>query len=133
MEYIAVITASIAALTSIITLVLQRRWQVKDKRAEHDDECRQTLKRIEQKLDAHITADAEDNIKQRRTQFLIFADEISRGVHHSKEHFESIIELVDDYDRYCKAHPDFPNSKAMAAEKLIKDTYQTRLSKGDWL
>lgn len=133
MEYIAVITASIAALTSVITLVLQRRWQVKDKRAEHDDECRQTLKRIESKLDAHITADAEDNIKQRRTQFLIFADEISRGVHHSKEHFESIIELVDDYDRYCKAHPDFPNSKAMAAERLIKDTYQSRLSKGDWL
>lgn len=133
MEWVAVITASIAALTSIVTLVLQRRWQVKDKRSDRDDECKKTLNRIEQKLDAHITADAEDNIKQCRTQFLIFADELSRGVHHSREHYEAIIELVDDYDRFCKANPDFPNSKARAAEKLIKDTYQDRLSKNDWL
>lgn len=133
MEYIAVITASIAALTSIITLVLQRRWQMQDKRAEHNDECKQTLTRIERKLDAHITADAEDNIKQLRTQFLIFADELSRGVHHSREHFEAIIEMVDDYDRFCKANPEFPNSKARAAERLIKDTYQDRVNKNDWL
>lgn len=133
MEYIAVITASIAALTSIITLVLQRRWQMQDKRADRDDECKQTLHRIEEKLDAHITADAEDNAKQCRTQFLIFADELSRGIHHSREHYESIIDLVDDYDRYCKSNPDFPNSKARAAERLIRDTYQDRLSKNDWL
>lgn len=133
MEYVAVITASIAALTSIITLVLQRRWKMQDKRAEHNDECKQTLTRIERKLDAHITADAEDNIKQLRTQFLIFADELSRGVHHSREHFEAIIEMVDDYDRFCKANPEFPNSKARAAERLIKDTYQDRVNKNDWL
>lgn len=133
MEWVAVITASIAALTSIVTLILQRRWQVRDKRSEHDDECKHTLKRIEDKLDSHIQADEEDNIKQCRTQFLIFADELSRGVHHSREHFEAITDLVDDYDRYCKSHPDFPNSKARAAEKLIKDTYQERVNKNDWL
>lgn len=133
MEYIAVITASIAALTSIITLVLQRRWQVKDKRAERDDECKKTLHRIEEKLDSHISADMEDNAKQCRTQFLVFADELSRGIHHSREHYEAIIDLVDDYDRYCKGNPDFPNSKARAAERLIRDTYQERLTKNDWL
>lgn len=133
MEYIAVITASIAALTSIITLALQRRWQMQDKRADRDDECKQTLHRIESKLDAHITADAEDNAKQCRTQFLIFADELSRGIHHSREHYESIIDLVDDYDRYCKSNPDFPNSKARAAERLIRNTYQDRLANNDWI
>ena len=133
MEWIAVITASIAALTSLATLLLNRRFQRIDRAAEQDDECKATLKRIEAKLDAHITSDKEDAIKQGRSQFLIFADELSRGVLHSKEHFEAVIELVDDYDRYCKTHPDFPNSKARAAEKLIRETYEKRLTKGDWL
>ena len=133
MEYIAVITASIAAFTSILTLLLNRKWQNADREDEKRNECKQTLERIEEKLDAHISADKEDTVKQGRTQFLIFADEISRGIHHSKEHYEAIIELVDDYDRYCKMHPNFPNSKARAAETLIKDTYQERVNKGDWL
>lgn len=133
MEWIAIVTAGIAALTSLLGLILNRRWSVKDKRAEHDDECKATLKRIEDKLDAHIQADAEDSMRQARAQFLIFADELSRGVPHSREHFEAVIEMVDNYDRFCKEHPDFPNSKARAAEKLIKDSYQNRLTKNDWL
>lgn len=133
MEWVAVITAGIAAVTSLVTLLLNRRFQRQDRAADRDDECKQTLHRIEQKLDAHITADKESSVKQERTQFLIFADELSRGVLHSKEHFEAIIELVDDYDRFCVAHPDFPNSKARAAEKLIRDTYQKRVEQGDWL
>lgn len=133
MEWIAVITASIAALTSLVTLLLNRRFQRIDRAAEKDNECKQTLNRIEKKLDAHIASDKEDAIKQGRTQFLIFADELSRDIPHSREHFEAIIELVDDYDRYCKEHPSFPNSKARAAEALIKDTYQHKLAKGDWL
>ena len=132
MEYVAVITASIAALTSIITLVLNRKWQKDDRRSERNDKCAETLHRIEQKLDAHIKTDTEDNIKQSRTQFLIFADEVSRGVWHSKEHFEAIMELVDAYDRYCQANPNFPNSKARAAEKLIKDEYQKHVNLNDW-
>lgn len=129
MEWIAVITAGIAALTSLVTLLLNRRFQWIDR----NDECKQTLERIEQKLDAHIDADQEASIKQGRTQFLIFADELSRGIPHSREHFEAVIDLVDDYDRYCKDHPKFPNSKARAAEALIRDTYQNKLAKGDWL
>lgn len=133
MEWIAVITASIAAVTSLVTLLLNRRFQRIDRAAEKDDECKATLERIEQKLDAHIDADQEASIKQGRTQFLIFADELSRGIPHSREHFEAVIDLVDDYDRYCKDHPKFPNSKARAAEALIRDTYKNKLAKGEWL
>lgn len=133
MEWIAVITAGIAAATSLVTLLLNRRFQRIDRAAEKDDECKATLDRIEKKLDAHIDADQEASIKQGRTQFLIFADELSRGIPHSREHFEAVIDLVDDYDRYCKDHPKFPNSKARAAEALIRDTYQNKLAKGDWL
>lgn len=133
MEWIAVITAGIAAVTSLVTLLLNRRFQRIDRAAERDDECKAALERIEQKLDAHIDADQEASIKQGRTQFLIFADELSRGIPHSREHFEAVIDLVDDYDRYCKDHPKFPNSKARAAEALIRDTYKMKLAKGEWL
>ena len=78
MEWIAVITASIAALTSIVTLILQRRWQVKDKRSERDDECKKTLNRIERKLDEHIDADEQNSVRQARSRIIVFADEITR-------------------------------------------------------
>ena len=133
MEWIAVITASIAALTSIITLVLQRRWQVHDKRSEHDDECKQTLKRIERKLDEHIDADEQNSVRQARARIIVFADEITRGEKHSKEHFDSVRDDADYYDKYCVSHPDYPNRKAESANALIDSTYTELQRTGEWL
>lgn len=133
MEWIAIVTASIAALTSLITLVLNRRWQVKDKNSEREDECKRTLERIESKLDGHIAADETESIRICRTQMIVFADEITRGVKHSKEHFDAVRDAADKYDKYCLAHPDYPNRKAESAKALIDRTYEKLNETGEWL
>lgn len=133
MEYATIITAGISALMSLVTLLLNRRWKKQDKDSERDDECKQTLSRIESKLDAHIEADTLDAVARCRSRIIVFADEVSRGVKHSKEHFDSVRDDCDYYDRYCASHPDYPNRKAEAAKKLIDYTYDELNRTGDWL
>lgn len=133
MEWAAVITASIAAFVSILSLLLNRKWQKDDKNSEAKDECEKTLKRIEKKLDAHIEADALDSVRQCRARIIVFADEITRGLPHSKEHYDCIRDDADYYDRYCSEHPKYPNRKAEAAKALIDKTYDEHLQLGDWL
>ena len=125
--------ALIAATVSIVTLLLNRKWAKDDKRSERDDECKQTLKRIESKLDAHIDADEKESVRMCRSQIIVFADEITRGVRHSKEHFDAVRDAADKYDKYCAAHPDYPNRKAESAKALIDKAYTKLTESGEWL
>lgn len=79
---------------------------------------------LDLKMTKHEEKDAEDKILQKRKDILVFSDEIYNEVYHSKEHFDEIIELIDDYEDYCDAHPNFENNKALIAIQRIKDVYQ---------
>ena len=59
-----------------------------------------------------------------RYRILRFDDEIRHGEKHSKEHFDQIIEDIDEYEDYCRDHPEFPNSKVVFAIRNIKNVYQ---------
>ena len=133
MQYATIITAGIAALMSLVTLLLNRKWKLDDDKASQNDECKKTLNRIEKKLDEHIDADEQNSVRQARARIIVFADEITRGVRHSKEHFDSVRDDADYYDRYCSSHPDYPNRKAEAAKTLIDSTYTELLKTGEWL
>ena len=133
MEFATIVTAAIAAIVSIVTLLLNRKWKRDDDKAARKDECEKTLNRIERKLDEHIDADEQNSVRQARSRIIVFADEITRGVRHSKEHFDSVRDDADFYDRYCKAHPDYPNRKAEAAKALIDSTYTELQRTGEWL
>lgn len=133
MEYATIITAGIAAIVSIVTLALNRKWKKDDDESARNDECKKTLNRIERKLDEHIDADEQNSVRQARSRIIVFADEITRGVRHSKEHFDSVRDDADYYDKYCKSHPDYPNRKAEAAKALIDSTYTELQRTGEWL
>ena len=76
------------------------------------------------KMNNHEEKDAEDKILGKRKDILVFADEIYEEKYHSKEHFEEMLELIDDYEDYCDTHPMFENNKALIAIQRIKDVYQ---------
>lgn len=76
------------------------------------------------KMTKHEAKDAEDKILNKRKDILEFADEIYDEKYHSKEHFEEMLELIDDYENYCGSHPNFENNKALIAIQRIKDVYQ---------
>lgn len=61
---------------------------------------------------------------QARTRILRFNDELLREDRHSKEMFDSVLEDVDFYERYCLEHPRYKNSKAVLAIANIKRCYE---------
>lgn len=88
-------------------------------------------------LDGEIKGVRDDadlhNAQNIRIRILQFADELRIGVRHSQEHFDQMLEDIDNYERYCMAHPNFKNSKATLATKLIEDTYTDCVEKNSFL
>ena len=70
---------------------------------------------------------------QARTRILRFNDELLRKDRHSKEMFDSVLEDVDSYERYCSEHPLYKNSKAVLAIANIKRCYEKCEQNNDFL
>jgi hypothetical protein len=86
-------------------------------------------KRIDQ-MEEH---DAEREAKSARIRILRFGDECQQQVLHSQEHFDQIIEDIDQYETYCAEHPTFKNNKAVLTIANIKETYRRRVAANDFL
>lgn len=77
--------------------------------------------------------DDEQWVSLSRSHILRFGDELKHGVPHSQEHFDQILLDISKYEHYCDSHPEYPNGKAVATIKLIKNTYQKCLENNDFL
>lgn len=75
----------------------------------------------------------EIHAKDCRVRILRFSDEIYLGQPHSQEHFKQILGDITHYEKYCDAHPEFENQIAVAAIAQIKESYNDRLRKHDFL
>lgn len=81
------------------------------------------LDTIEKTMDAHLKEEEERDIISYRTKILRFADEMYMKKYHSKEHFEEMMGLINKYNAYCDAHPEFENERTNIAQELIRDQY----------
>ncbi|NCE65390.1 hypothetical protein D1159_12585 [Pseudoflavonifractor sp. 524-17] len=88
---------------------------------------------IEAKLDHHIDMDDRRTADSRRVQILHFNNELLRPIDHTKEEFVEVLAKIDDYERYCEEHPDYPNNRAVLAIENIREVYRERLKKRDFL
>ncbi|MCZ9312869.1 MAG: hypothetical protein O0V67_05790 [Methanocorpusculum sp.] len=84
-------------------------------------------------LETKVGALEKSDVVDCRVRILTFADEIRRGVRHSKETFDQVLSDIDTYERYCKEHPDFMNNKTVAAKAKILDIYSECMDKNDFL
>lgn len=82
------------------------------------------LDAVNKALDEMRAENNENKAMSYRYRILRFDDEIRHGTKHSKEHFDQIIEDVDEYEEYCSKHPDYENNKAVLAIENIKATYK---------
>lgn len=87
---------------------------------------------LEKKLDDHISADTSRRVDDIRNTILVFANECSRGIVHSKEQFRFIVSKCDAYEQYVEDN-HLKNGVITEATRLIKDTYQSRLKHDDFL
>lgn len=123
----------VTALSSIFTLCLQHKWSKEDKKEGEGNAVLQKLSEIEIKLDEHIKEDVRSNIKLTRARILTFNDELRRGVLHSEEHFTDCLDDIDHYESYCRDNPDYPNNKAQAAIRHIKEVYDKCIRENTFL
>lgn len=81
------------------------------------------------KLNYKVDCNKADNC---RARILRFNGEIKRGVHHDEEEFNDVLKAIDDYEKFCRNNPDYPNNKAVFAIENIKNTYKKAYSKNDF-
>lgn len=115
--------ALIAAAVSIISLCLQRKWKKDDQSAGKLDEISAEVQNVKNTLTAHIATDAENDAKQARRRIIVFSDECRRGMLHSSEHFDSVLDDITFYRHYCETHPGFRNEKAAHSIKYVEEVY----------
>ena len=85
------------------------------------------------KLETHIQVDDERAADQHRVRILTFNTELLRGQRHTREDFIDILCEVDAYESYCKAHPEYKNSRCVHAVANIGRVYDELLRTEDFL
>lgn len=91
------------------------------------------IKQTQEKLDEHIRIDDERNADLRRTHILRFNNELIREIPHTKEDFIEVLSDIDEYEAYCREHPDYKNNRAKHAIANIGRAYDDRLKKHDFI
>lgn len=66
----------------------------------------------------------KNEAKTARYRIIRFNDEVRHDVRHTEEHFNQIIEDIDTYEKYCQAHPNFPNGKGVHSAANVKRIYE---------
>lgn len=59
-------------------------------------------------------------------QILRFADEIAQGMEFSKEHYDDMLQRINEYKVFCKEHPEFVNNRIPIAEEAIEKAYKCK-------
>lgn len=91
------------------------------------------VKNLKEKHDNLENRMDKDDADDCRTRILRFADELRRGVEHSEEFFNQILDDISDYERYCSEHPEYKNSKAVNAIAKIDKVYQKCMGENSFL
>jgi len=126
----AAVPLAIALVTTIAT-VSNNRKKTGDKLDELKTELKKQIKasnddidEVKKALDDHIKENEESQTRQARIRILRFYDEICEGKRHSENHFEDILDDIDDYESFCESHPKFKNNRGQTACEYIKEIYK---------
>lgn len=97
------------------------------------EELKEQMQSLSDKMDNLSKSNGEGMAYTWRYRILRFNDEVRQGTKHTKEHFDQILEDIDNYEIYCRENPDFPNNKAVFAVKNIKDVYDKCVEENSFL
>lgn len=134
------ITAAIVALIAGTTLIQIApikvnpwSWLAKAIGRAINAEVIQKVDSLEKNFQEFKNSTEEHTAKEYRIRILRFGDEIRHDVHHSKEHFDQILQDITEYDRYCREHPDFKNNMTEITTSRIKSIYKQCLEDDSFL
>lgn len=131
--WIPVIVACVTSIGAFITTLMNRIWQVRDRKHDKIDAVSSEVKEIKDTLKAHISEDELRDIYQARRRIIDFADECRRGTKHSEEHFKNMLSDIDTYEHYCNNHPNFENRQAALSIAFVADVYDKCKRENDFI
>ena len=110
--------------SSVLTVIINRVFNILDRKKDKQDQIISEINEVKSELNKHIEDDKKHRADMCRTRILRFSDELHRGISHSEESFNNILEDIDNYISYCTQHESvYINSKANAAIRNIKTTH----------
>ena len=65
------------------------------------------VKETRKVLEEHIRIDDERDADSHRQRILQFNNELLRDIPHTKEDFTEVLAEIDEYEKYCREHPDY--------------------------
>lgn len=95
-------------------------------------EVKKSQEETNARLDKQVLVEDERNADAQREKILRFNVEVMRKLPHTREDFIEILRVIDEYERYCKSHPEYSNSRAIHAVANINRVYDERLAKNDF-
>lgn len=108
-------------------------WLLKKLGRAINAEVLEQVQRAEKKLDEHIAQDDAARATQERAYILAFNRQLMAGELHTREEFWEALASIDRYHKYCDAHPEYPNERAVHAIHNIGRVYDERQRKNDFL
>ena len=110
--------------SSVLTVIINRVFNILDRKKDKQDQIISEINEMRSELNKHIEDDEKHRADMSRARILRFSDELRRGISHSEESFNNILEDIDNYISYCTQHEAvYINSKANAAIRNIKTTH----------
>lgn len=107
-------------LIGLIEFLIRRSDEKKDK----NSEVLAALKSIKDKIVGIESRMDKENADNARRNILSFDDELRRGMEHSEESFNQVLQDIRYYRNFCRTHADYENDKATSAIAHIRETYQ---------
>lgn len=99
--------------------------EIKDIKTEQEE--------TKKKLDAHIEEGEERKADNYRSRVLRFNNELVRGLGHTEEDYDEILDVIWKYNEYCKTHPKYNNNKMPHAIKNVERMYDEMLQTNGFL
>ena len=131
-EWIRILEACVpilVALVGIIPTIISNRKKTEDAIKKTTD----SVAAVQKALADHIREDEDEKARAQRYRILRFYDELCEGKNHSESHFEDVIDDIDDYEAYCRQHPEFRNNRGEIAMNHIKAVFDKVKAKGGFL
>lgn len=107
-------------LVTFVEFLIRRSDAKKDK----NSEVLKAIKDLADKITGIENRMDKENADDARRNILSFDDELRRGVPHSEESFNQVLQDIKFYRNYCRTHTDYENDKATSAIAHIRGTYQ---------
>ena len=107
-------------LVSLIEFFIRRSDEKEDK----NSEVLKAIRELADKITGIENRMDKENADEARRNILSFDDELRRGVPHSEESFNQVLQDIKFYRNYCREHTDYENDKATSAINHIRETYQ---------